>query len=196
MKVEKLTPSEVVAANVRMYMQWRGFTQDDLADRMTKIGMGFQKNEGGRTEWHRRTIGQILSGDRRIDVNELFGLAVALETTVGALLSPLVGGIANFDGRYSIGDLEPLGFRDFEILLEDPSEKKEPRPRLVVDEWPISRHSEDVPIWVKQPTRSEQLFAADVAEFQERHPDIDMRSASAADVIELIKQDKADGEVM
>ena len=118
MSEQQMTPSDVVRENIRVYMRWRNLRQEDLAERMTVIGVGFDKKKGGKTAWYRRTIGQMLNGHRRIDVDELFGLAVALETTVGALLSPHVDKVVNFDAEYRIADLGPLNVLDFEILLQ------------------------------------------------------------------------------
>ena len=201
MSPDQLTPSDVVVANVRVYMQWRGLTHEDLADRVTTIGMGFGKKKGGRTVWHRRTVGQMLSGQRRIDVNELFALAVALETTVPALLSPHVGGIVDFDKEYRIGDLDPLAVSDFEILLED-LEEKEVRPRLILDEWPTVNHEltevtqkrmmylgQDGPRWAKQKTPFEQKLVDLREAFKVRHPDLDFDNATVPEILALVDED-------
>ena len=202
MSPDQLTPSDVVVANVRVYMQWRGLTHEDLADRVTTIGMGFGKKKGGRTVWHRRTVGQMLSGQRRIDVNELFALAVALETTVPALLSPHVGGIVDFDTEYRIGDLDPLAVSDFEILLEDLAEK-EVRPRLVLDGWPTVNHElspmtqkrlkylgqQDGPRWARQRSPLAQKLVDDLEELKARHPEFDFDNATALEVIAFAEQD-------
>ncbi len=168
---EPLTPSEVVLENAEVFMKWRGLTQEDLADRMTWIGMGFKKKGGGRTRWHRRTIGQMLNGERRLDVDELFALAVALETTVGALLSPISGGGLDLGSRYGIGDLDPIGSQDFRLLLTEP-EEKEPRPRLVIEAWPIGRDPEGVPKWVDQKALFNEMLSAAVEEFKANHPEV------------------------
>ena len=188
MSPDQLTPSDVVLANVRVYMRWRGLTQKEVAKRMTKIGMGFDKEEGGKTEWHRRTVGQMLSGERRIDVNELFALAVALETTVPALLSPQVGGIVDFDMVYRIGVLDPLGVSDFEILLEDLAEK-EARPRLVLGSWPTGEQESDGPRWVKQKTPIEQSIADAMEALKARHPGFDFDKATVSEIFALAEED-------
>ncbi len=188
MSPDQLTPSDVVLANVRVYMRWRGLTQKEVAKRMTKIGMGFDKEEGGKTEWHRRTVGQMLSGERRIDVNELFSLAVALETTVPALLSPHIGGIVDFDMVYRVGVLDPLGVSDFEILLEEPAQK-ETRPRLVLDAWPRGTDTQDVPRWARQRTPIAQKLHDDFEELKTRHPEFDFDNATAFEVIALAEED-------
>ena len=202
MSPDQMTPADVVVANVRIYMRWRGLTQEELADRMTSIGMGLGTKEGGRTKWGRRTVGQMLSGQRRIDVNELFALAVALETTVPALLSPHVGGIVDFDTEYRIGDLDPLAVSDFEILLEDLAEK-EVRPRLVLDGWPTVNlelsevtqkrlkylGQQDGPRWARQRSPLAQKLVDDLEELKERHPEFDFDNATALEVIAFAEQD-------
>ncbi len=202
MSPDQMTPADVVVANVRVYMRWRGLTQEELADRMTSIGMGLGTKEGGRTKWGRRTVGQMLSGQRRIDVNELFALAVALETTVSALLSPHVGGIVDFDTEYRIGDLDPLAVSDFEILLEDLAEK-EVRPRLVLDGWPTVNHGltevtqkrlkylgqQDGPRWARQRSPLAQKLVDDLEELKVRHPEFDFDNATALEVIAFAEQD-------
>jgi transcriptional regulator with XRE-family HTH domain len=179
---KQMTPSDVVIENVKVYMRWRDLNQEDLADRMTMIGMGFDKKGGGKTTWHRRTVGQMLNGHRRIDVNELFGLALALETTVGALLSPGVEAFINFDVQYRIGDLEPLPVHRFTTLLESPKEKAS-RPRLVIGDWSPERRPGDgsAPPWKAWPRARmfDDMQAAladggweDEDEFLDANPDV------------------------
>jgi transcriptional regulator with XRE-family HTH domain len=191
----KMTMSKVVASNVEVYMRWRGFNQEQLADRMTAVGMGFDKRDGGRTAWHRRTVGQLLSGRRRIDIDELFGLAGALETTVGALLSPRVGGVADFDVTYVIGDLYPIGMNDVEILLED-MDVKEARPRLVLDSWPTGSHSEGIPRWVKTRDALEQRLFDQLEALKAEHPDVDLDSASLREIFALFEEHGDSGDDM
>ena len=199
MSPDQLTPADVVVANVRIYMRWRGLTQEELADRMTSIGMGFGKKKGGKTEWHRRTVGQMLSGDRRVDVNELFALGEALETTVPTLLSPDVGGIVDFDAEYCIGELDPLRVSDFEILLEGMPEK-EARPRLVVEGWLtglsdmtlqrrkrlLAKHR---PRWARQRTPFAQKLFDDLEALRVRYPNVDFDRATGAEILALVEED-------
>jgi hypothetical protein len=130
----------------------------------------------------------MLSGERRIDVNELFALAVALETTVPALLSPQVGGIVDFDMVYRIGVLDPLGVSDFEILLEDLAEK-EARPRLVLGSWPTGEQESDGPRWVKQKTPIEQSIADAMEALKARHPGFDFDKATVSEIFALAEED-------
>lgn len=63
----------VVAARARIRM-----SQSSLAARMKALGYG----------WYPQTVGSVERGERRLEVGELLGLALALETSVGTLLDP------------------------------------------------------------------------------------------------------------
>lgn len=184
-----MSPTNVVAENVKVFMRLRNFRQEDLAERMTLIGVGFDKGGGGKTGWYRRTVGKMLGMDRRIDIDELFGLAVVLETTVGALMSPHVDGVIDFDAEYVIADLEPLGVSDFEILLHDLPDGQT-RPRLVLSGLPTRTETPGELHWVKKLNESEQAMANAMTAFKLAHPDIDMDTASANEVLSIIQQDK------
>jgi transcriptional regulator with XRE-family HTH domain len=184
---DTMTPSEVVLANIQVFMRWRGLTQEDLANRMTSNGLRFDKKSGGRTKWHRRTVGQMLNGERRIDINELLGLAVALETTAGALLSPRIGGVLDIGMRYVIGDLDPIGFNDLLLLLTDP-EEKELRPRLVIEQWPTGQEAESVPKWVDQKALFNEKLAVAIEEFRSSHPEAST-DVSDREILNLMAQE-------
>src|SRR5690606_10504137 len=74
--------------NVRKRRQLRDLTQDQLAARMTALGH----------EWTAGIAGFVERGDRTVTVDELVGLAVALEVSVGDLLDP-----AGADQRLDFG---------------------------------------------------------------------------------------------
>lgn len=119
-------------------MSWRNLTQAELADRMNRAGAGSETGTGGRTSWYGKTVSNILSGSRRIDVDELYLLANALETTVGALLTPDAADQSEVPAfprkTYQIGDLEPLQRESFLALLDVP-EPHEQRPEVAVLSW-------------------------------------------------------------
>ena len=71
-------PSEVLAANLRAYRLLRHLTQDELAARMTYLSHG----------WGRSTVSAVEGRTRNVTVDELFGLALCLGTTIGQLLDP------------------------------------------------------------------------------------------------------------
>ncbi len=45
----------------------------------------------GFEDWHQQTVARIEKGQRRLTVEELFGLALALDSTVQRLLAPIGG---------------------------------------------------------------------------------------------------------
>jgi transcriptional regulator with XRE-family HTH domain len=67
-----------VAANVRALRQARGLDLADLADRMNRLGQSLSL--GGLSKLER--------GDRRVDVDDLMALAIALDVTPSRLLLP------------------------------------------------------------------------------------------------------------
>ena len=74
------TSGEVVVRNVVILMKHRGVTRTQLSDRMSQLGFG---------PWqHEKTIRNVFNGDRRINIDELIGLAVALNVTAATLLDP------------------------------------------------------------------------------------------------------------
>lgn len=70
--------SEFVATNVRDYRAVAGFTQDELAVRMVRLGH----------VWVRPTVSEVERNRRNVTVDELAGLAAALGVTVAALIDP------------------------------------------------------------------------------------------------------------
>lgn len=53
--------------------------QADVAARMRALGFS----------WHPQTVGEVENGRRRVTAEEILGLAAALETSVGRIMSPL-----------------------------------------------------------------------------------------------------------
>lgn len=70
---------EVLARNIRAERNRAGLSQQDLAGRMQALGF---------TAWLHQTVGSTERGKRRLLVEELFGLALAIGTSMGALLAP------------------------------------------------------------------------------------------------------------
>ncbi len=68
---------ETAATNIRVARAYHLLKQDDVVTRMHALGF---------TYWHRQTVGQVERGKRRLYVEELYGLAQALETSVAGLL--------------------------------------------------------------------------------------------------------------
>jgi transcriptional regulator with XRE-family HTH domain len=67
---------DVVAANIRAARSRRGVAQAVVVERMRALGF---------TSWHRQTLGNVERGERRVTMEEIFCLALALETTIPAL---------------------------------------------------------------------------------------------------------------
>lgn len=145
-------------------MSWRNLTQAELAERMNKAGAGTETGTGGRTSWYGKTVSNILSGSRRIDVDELYLLAIALETTVGALLAPEIenqSDVPTFPHpKYQIGAMKPLQRESFRTLVQIP-EPHEKRPNVGVLSWAPTYLMEGTPQW-KSPTT--QVFMEPITE--------------------------------
>jgi hypothetical protein len=69
----RLISRSVIAARSRLHMN-----QSSLAARMKALGHG----------WYPQTVGTVERGERRLTPDEILSLALALETSVGALLDP------------------------------------------------------------------------------------------------------------
>jgi transcriptional regulator with XRE-family HTH domain len=78
--VAVITVKKAVADNIRAYRQLRGLDQDELARRMSSVGVGIQ--------WRRVTVSEVERDQRNVTVPELLWLALALDTTVERLLDP------------------------------------------------------------------------------------------------------------
>ena len=71
-----MEPGQILAKNVRLIRRVLDLSQGDLAERMTKYG------------WHRQTVGELERGRRKVYVDELLGLTVALDSPLTMLLDP------------------------------------------------------------------------------------------------------------
>lgn len=74
-----LSYDEVLARNIRAERGRNRLGQATVVARMRALGY-----EG----WHRQTLGKIERGERRLAADEVFGLALAMEVTMAALLLP------------------------------------------------------------------------------------------------------------
>ena len=73
-----LTMRDVVATSVRVAMARLDLDQTRLAVRMSALGTG----------WKRQTVGQVLKTERRVGVDELLALSLALECAMADLIAP------------------------------------------------------------------------------------------------------------
>lgn len=76
--VVKGPASERVRANVRRLREEQRLSLQELADRVTGLGRAMQQS----------TVSKIEQGDRRVDVDDLMALALALDATPNTLLLP------------------------------------------------------------------------------------------------------------
>ena len=72
--------SEAVGENIRSMRGLRGLNQAEVAEGMQALK---------HSTWERQTVGEVEKATRSLTVDELLGLAVVLECTITALLSPL-----------------------------------------------------------------------------------------------------------
>jgi transcriptional regulator with XRE-family HTH domain len=73
------TPGEILAGNVAAARVRRRLQQQDLAERMRALGW----------KWVRQTVGEVENNRRRLSAEEVFGLSVALETSIPMLMAPV-----------------------------------------------------------------------------------------------------------
>jgi transcriptional regulator with XRE-family HTH domain len=71
--------ADVLATNLRAYRLLRGLEQQDIAERMAKLGH----------PWKRQTVSEVERGRRNVTVDELLALAMTLPVPVWVLLDPL-----------------------------------------------------------------------------------------------------------
>lgn len=76
---EVLPYGEAIAAKLRALRVQRDLDQATLALRMKKLGYN----------WHRQTVGQVETGKRRVTVDELLGLCIALGASLPDTTAPL-----------------------------------------------------------------------------------------------------------
>jgi transcriptional regulator with XRE-family HTH domain len=75
---ESQTYGRIVGRNISGARGQRQLTQTSVAVRMRALGF----------DWHQQTVASVEKGRRRVTAEEIFGLALALETTMPTLLRP------------------------------------------------------------------------------------------------------------
>ncbi len=78
MSVHAQQPSEVVGGRVRAFRKRRGWSQERLAERLREVGVSLGQSNVARLE----------NGKRAVTVDDLYGLALALDCPPLALLLP------------------------------------------------------------------------------------------------------------
>lgn len=95
--------ADVVMRNIRAWRARQKLDQADVVERMRALGF---KN------WHRQTLSRIEQGERRITVEELVGLAIALDVTMHQLLGPQPN-----DKQIELPNGEPVSVRAVRLLV-------------------------------------------------------------------------------
>lgn len=68
--------NDALAANLRSMQARKRLQQSDVAERMSALGYS----------WRRQTVSQVMRGERRVLAEEVYALALTLETTVSSLI--------------------------------------------------------------------------------------------------------------
>jgi len=77
--MDPVTPNEITARNIATYRRWRGISQEELADRLIRLGHTSS----------RRSVSRLEAGEKQIDIDQVYAVALALETTVDKLITPI-----------------------------------------------------------------------------------------------------------
>jgi hypothetical protein len=110
-----LTYDEILARNIRSARARLGpLGQESLARRMRALGY---------SSWLRQTVSSTEKGKRRVSAEEIFGLALALQTTISGLMTALGDdeGVALPGGQLSVKSMEKLvtGMNDHSVTWKD-----------------------------------------------------------------------------
>jgi len=100
--------ADALMRNVRAARARRGLEQELLAARMRALGF---------SAWARQTVARVEAGKRRLTAEEVFGLALALETRFTALLEPV-----SDDGPIALPSGDELLFNTVHELIWGGSE--------------------------------------------------------------------------
>lgn len=178
------TPSENAVDNIRRWMQAKGISQQELADRLTRIDSESDVNP--QNVWHRRSINRLLNGKRRIDLDEVYSIALALEVTVGVILFPeLVEG--SDSDLFGIGGMPLVGDWEMKAMLAKPADMMS-RPRIGVEGW-----ATDAPLaWVRKPSVIAEKLNDLRSAYEEAHPGVEIDTVSGGDVLKWAEDQGAD----
>jgi transcriptional regulator with XRE-family HTH domain len=69
----------------------RNISAERGRQQLSQTAVAARMRERGFRDWHQQTVASVEKGTRRLTVEEVFGLALALESTVPALLTPHSG---------------------------------------------------------------------------------------------------------
>lgn len=179
------TPSENAVDNIKQWMRAKGIGQQELADRLTRIDSSPDDPEN-KTVWHRRTVDRLLKGQRRIDLNEVYSIALALDVTVGMILFPDAPEGAS-SGVFLIGGMPPVGNWEMTAMLAKPAEVVS-QPSVGIGGWDT-----DEPLtWVRKPSATDHALQVLKSAYEAAHPGIDMSDASGGDVLRWAEEQGAE----
>lgn len=119
-----VTYADVLARNVRAARARGALEQELLAARMRSLGY---------SAWRRQTVASVEKGKRRLSAEEIFGLALALETNISSLLLPVPE-----DGPVVLPSGEELDRLDVSAMV------------LAADRRPVS-WKDDEPVFTSRP---------------------------------------------
>ena len=141
------TPTENLVRNMKGFMTWRSLNHPTVAKRMETMGF----------PWYPKTVYRVLAGERPVRLDELYGLALVFETTVGALLDPVTAvphvSEEAFETGYKIGLMKSIGIMQFHKLLETPEDRLE-KAEIAVRSWRSADFVDEVPRWKTWPFSS------------------------------------------
>lgn len=142
--MSNFTPTGNLVRNMEGFMTWRSLNHPTVAKRMENLGF----------TWWPKTVYRVLAGDRHVRLDELYGLALVFETTVGALLDPATAEPRSsedaFPTGYEIMAMEPIGLMQFRKLLEIPEDRLD-RAGIGVRSWASEDFVDGVPQWKPSP---------------------------------------------
>lgn len=175
------TPSRNAVDNIKLWMDAKGIGQRELAERLTRIDRPQGTDSDSSKTWHRRSINRLLNQQRRIDVDELYSIALALEVTVGMILSPDVPN-ESASSPFRIGALPSVGDWEMTALLATPAEVMS-QSRIGLAGWDT-----DAPLtWVRKSSAVAEAMEDLRRAYEAAHPGIDIDDASGGDVLRWAK---------
>jgi hypothetical protein len=146
-EMTEFDPTENLIRNVKLFMTWRSLRNPDVARAMHTLGF----------PWHRKTVYRVLDGDRPVHIEEVYGLAVVFETTIGALLDPATAdphvSREAFGTGYTIGLMSPISLMQFRKFLNIPEDRLE-KAEIGVRSWVSTDFVGRVPRWKTWPLSS------------------------------------------
>jgi transcriptional regulator with XRE-family HTH domain len=182
---EARTPSMNAVDNIKRWLSVKGFSQQDLADRLTKLDSTPGSDPEFTRVWHRRSINRLLNGKRRIDLDDLFSISIALDVTPVMILFPEPVEGTDSD-LYRIGGMPPIGNWEMTALLAKPADVMS-RPRIGVEGWDT-----DAPlVWVRKPSVIAEKLNDLKSAYEEAHPGVEIDKVRGGDILQWAEDEGA-----